>query len=108
MEWTLNRDMNLSKILGDIHCAIALSKDPVNRQRCKHIDIKYHFIRDALHKKKIEIIHCPTTDIVGYHLPFRHNQLGPLPYMAVALIPRSPVQISLRSVYESDQKSRSY
>ena len=39
-----------AKILGDNQGAIALSKDPVNRQRCKHIDIKYHFIRDALHK----------------------------------------------------------
>ena len=51
-----------AKILGDNQGAIALSKDSVNRQRCKHIDIKYHFIRDALHKKKIEIIFCPTTD----------------------------------------------
>ena len=36
-----------AKILGDNQGAITLSKDPVNRQRCKHIDIKYHFIRDA-------------------------------------------------------------
>ena len=25
---------------------------------------------------------------VGYHLRFQHNELGHLPYMAVALIPR--------------------
>ena len=54
-----------AKILGDNQGLIGLSRDPVNRQRCKHIDIKYHFIRDALHKKKIEIIHCPTTDMVA-------------------------------------------
>ena len=54
-----------AKILGDNQGAIALSKVPVNRQRCKHIDIKYHFIRDALHKKKIEIICCPTTDMIA-------------------------------------------
>ena len=54
-----------AKILGDNQGAIALSKDPVNRQWCKHIVIKYHFIRDALHKKKIEIIYCPTTDIIA-------------------------------------------
>ena len=54
-----------AKILGDNQGAIALCKDPVNRQRCKHIDIKYHFIRDALHKKKIEIIYCPTTDMIA-------------------------------------------
>ena len=54
-----------AKILGDNQGEIPLSKDPVNRQRCKHIDIKYHFIKDALHKKKIEIIYCPTTDMIG-------------------------------------------
>ena len=52
-----------AKILGDNQGAIAVSKDTVNRQRGKHIDIKYHFIRDALHKKKTEIIYCPTTDM---------------------------------------------
>ena len=53
-----------AKILGDKQGAIALSKDPENRQRCKHIDIKYHFIRNALPKKRIEIIYCPTTDLI--------------------------------------------
>lgn len=24
---------------------IALAKNPINRQRCKHVDIKYHFVR---------------------------------------------------------------
>ena len=54
-----------AKILGDNQGAIALSKDPVNKQRCKHINMKYHFIKDALHKKKIEIIDCPTTDMIA-------------------------------------------
>ena len=36
---------------------------------------------------------------VGYHLPFQHNELGHLPYMAVALIPSAPVQTSLKPVY---------
>ena len=53
------------KILGDNQDAIALSKDPVNRQRYKHIDINYHFIRDAFHKKKIEIAYCPSTDMIA-------------------------------------------
>ena len=54
-----------AKILGDNQGAITLSKDPVNKQRCKHIDIKYHLIRDAQRKKKIEIIYCPTTDMIA-------------------------------------------
>ena len=54
-----------AETLGDNQGAIALSKDPVNRQWCKHINIKYHFIRDALHKKKIETIYCPTTEMIA-------------------------------------------
>ena len=53
-----------AEILGDNQGVITLSKDSINRLRCKHIDIKYHFIRDTLHKKKIEIIYCPTTDMI--------------------------------------------
>ena len=53
------------KILGVNEGAITLSKDPINRQRCKHIDIKYHFIGDALHKKKIEIVYFPTIDMIA-------------------------------------------
>ena len=46
---------------------------------------------------------------VGYHLPFQHNELGHLPYMAVALIPRgsSPDQSEI-SLRVWDQKSHSY
>ena len=54
-----------AKILGDNQGAITLSKDPVNRHWCENIDIKYLFIRDVLHKKKIEIIYCPTTDMIA-------------------------------------------
>lgn len=35
-------------IFEDNQGAIALSKDPACRKRCKHIDIKYHFVRSAL------------------------------------------------------------
>ena len=37
------------KIFGNNQGVIALSRDPVHRQRCKLIDMKYHFIRDVLH-----------------------------------------------------------
>lgn len=53
------------KIFGDNQGAIALSKNPICRQRCKHIDIKYHFIRSVLSDRKITIEYCPTTDMVA-------------------------------------------
>ena len=49
----------------NIRGAIGLSRNPVYRQRCKHIDIKYYFIRDALHKGRINIIYCRTHDMLA-------------------------------------------
>lgn len=50
---------------GDNQGAIALSKNPVNRSRSKHIDVKYHFIRDAVSEGRIHIVYCPTEDMVA-------------------------------------------
>lgn len=52
-------------IYEDNQGTIALSKDPVYRQRCKHIDIRYHFIRSALVNGKVTIVFCPTEDMVA-------------------------------------------
>lgn len=40
-------------ILEDNQGTIALSKNPVNRQRSKHIDVRYHFIRNVQNAGKI-------------------------------------------------------
>lgn len=52
-------------IFEDNQGAIALSKNPVSRQRCKHVDIKYHFVRSSVSDGKISIVYCPTTDMVA-------------------------------------------
>ncbi|XP_077357483.1 uncharacterized protein LOC144032098 [Festucalex cinctus] len=52
-------------IFEDNQGAIALSKNPVCRQRCKHIDIKYHFVRAILGDGKIIICYCPTDGMVA-------------------------------------------
>ena len=52
-------------IKGDNQGAIALCKDPVFRQRSKHIDIKYHFIRSVLAVGKISLQYCPTEEMVA-------------------------------------------
>ena len=38
---------------------IALVKNPVCRQRCKHVDIKYHFIRSTIKDGKMTHVYCP-------------------------------------------------
>ena len=54
-----------TKIHVDNQGAIALSKNPVNRQRAKHIDIKYHFIREVVSDGKVEVVYCPTEIMVA-------------------------------------------
>jgi hypothetical protein len=45
--------------------AIALSKDNKFHARTKHIDIQYHFIREAIEDKKIQVIYIPTDNNVS-------------------------------------------
>ena len=53
------------KVYEDNQGAIALSKNPVCRQRSKHVDIKYDFIRSAPTEGKIAIEYCPSADMVA-------------------------------------------
>ncbi|PWA86471.1 copia-type pol polyprotein [Artemisia annua] len=47
-------------IFCDNTSAIAISNNPVLHQRTKHIDIRYHFIRDHIMNGEIELIFIPT------------------------------------------------
>jgi hypothetical protein len=48
------------KLLMDNMSAIALSKNPVHHDRSKHIDTKYHFIRECIEEGKVEVDHVGT------------------------------------------------
>ena len=52
-------------VYEDNQGAIALVKNPVCRQRCKHVDIKYHFIRSIVRDDKVSLVYCPTDDMVA-------------------------------------------
>ena len=56
---------NCTKIYEDNQGAIALSKNPINRQRCKQIDIKYHFIREELLNGKLDILYRETENMIA-------------------------------------------
>ncbi|BBH04777.1 BURP domain-containing protein, partial [Prunus dulcis] len=49
-----------------LHCdsisAIAITKNPVFHQKTKHIDRRYHFIKDALQEGIVDLIYCPTNE----------------------------------------------
>ena len=50
------------KLLMDNKSAIALSKNLVHHDRSKHIDTKFHFIRECIEEGKVEVDHIGTTD----------------------------------------------
>ncbi len=52
-------------IYEDNQGTIALANNPVNLQRAKHIDIRYHFIRDEVNKGSVELKYCSTQDMVA-------------------------------------------
>ena len=48
------------KLLMDNMSAIAPSKNPVHHDRSKHIDTRYHFLRECIEEGKVEVDHVGT------------------------------------------------
>mgnify|MGYP001791670327 CR=1 FL=1 len=51
-----------TEIYCDNKSAIAMARNPVQHNRTKHIDIKYHFLRDVQANELIEMKYCPTEE----------------------------------------------
>ena len=58
----LGSKVDVVELKVDSMSALALAKNPVFHGRSKHIQIKYHFIRDCLEEGSIKADHIPTTD----------------------------------------------
>ncbi len=52
-------------ILEDNQSAICLAKNQRAHGRTKHIDIKYHFVRDMVDSGKIKLKYCRSEDMVA-------------------------------------------
>ena len=52
-------------LMEDNQGAIALSQNPVEHARTKHIDIRYHFIREAIQQGLVELKYCSSCDMVA-------------------------------------------
>jgi len=50
------------KLLVDNKSAIVLSKNPVHHERIKHIDTRYHYVRECVERGQIDIEHVSTTE----------------------------------------------
>ena len=51
-------------LYSDLQATIALTRDGSCHARTKHIDIRYHFILFVVNNGTINLIYCPTDDIV--------------------------------------------
>ena len=52
-------------VYEDNQSAIALAKNPVYHARTKHIDVQYHFIRNKVESKEIELRYLPTKEMIA-------------------------------------------
>ena len=49
----------------DNKSAIELAKNLVNHERSKHIDVRFHFIRDHVKEENVELLHVASQDQVA-------------------------------------------
>ena len=47
-------------LLVDSTSAISVAKNPVLHSRIKHIDMRFHFLRDSYEKGEIDLVHVLT------------------------------------------------
>ena len=45
-----------------LHCDIQLARNPVFHSKTKHVDVKYHFIREMLEDKQIQLVKVHLSD----------------------------------------------
>ena len=59
-------DLGIKQELPVLHCdsqsAIQLAKNPVFHAKTKHIDVKYHFIREVVDDKQIQLVKVHTKE----------------------------------------------
>jgi len=58
------KQLGATVIQVDNKPTIELAKNPVNDERSKHIDVRFHFIRDLVKKGIVELVHVASQDQV--------------------------------------------
>jgi len=57
---------NPTIIYCDSSSAIKLSKNPIMLDRSKHIDVRFHFLRELTKASFVELVHCGTKEQLVY------------------------------------------
>jgi hypothetical protein len=58
-------DQDPTDLFSDNQGAIALAKNPVSHSRAKHIDLRHHFVREAIQDKIIWVQYIPTAEMTA-------------------------------------------
>ena len=58
----LGYTLKKTEIASDNQGAIFISSNPVTEKRSKHIDIRFHYIRERITEGDIEVLHVPGTE----------------------------------------------
>ena len=58
-------ELEPTTIMEDNQGTIAIAKNPVAHSRTKHIDIRYHYVREAVQEGAVSLEYCPTEDMTA-------------------------------------------
>ena len=64
-EFGLQKESRATCIQEDNQACIKFAKDPKDHSRAKHVDIKYHFVREMVDVEEISVVYCPTDLMVA-------------------------------------------
>lgn len=56
----LGKEVPKVKLHVDNKSAVKLGRNPVHHERSKHIDLRYHYIRECVEQGKVDIEHVHT------------------------------------------------
>ncbi|KAK8933850.1 hypothetical protein KSP39_PZI015291 [Platanthera zijinensis] len=96
------------RIWCDNIAAIGIGKNPVFHNRTKHIDLRYHFLKELIETKQVELIYCPTSkqlaDIMTKPLP-RHA-FAAMSHVLVSAL-RGDIGVTNAEWINEEQKTKS-
>jgi anthranilate/para-aminobenzoate synthase component I len=65
MEDLQQKQSKATRIFVDNKSAIALAKNPVHHERSKHIDTRFHFIKEHIKEGDVELVHVKTHEQIA-------------------------------------------